>query len=709
MSKKKKSRKGGGQNNINGYNGFERHGVDRSFVELNYDDSSSNTNNNRNTHNSNNSNNNKSNNNNTPTLDYSNTNAFGNGGGNNDRSTPTGHGLDRYQTFAKRNSRQNAGPKQDNLYHQHNPNSQHYQQRGQKYVQHGQHGQQANMPDLDQKVLNVLYHQPLLPGYSDLNKFKIPIKRDGDEVGETDGKEKVVEGGSDSHVRKKAKVEQNVNDKNEVNTILEQVGLRDDYSDEGSGEDNDGDEEYDYDNDNNQSDDEDEDEDEYYDNTKSHTSGPLDKETGQRPAFPIPKLSDLLRRKQSMSANNEEKVNNNDSSNSNQANNANKTKDKQDGMEISYEVLEYLARVKHEASQRPSFVAIPRAKSTTETCNAYAGKGVDKTLEQVLNVAAASNAFAAQNGGRTLKAYEQVSAREPGFETAANATVNKENIQQIESKNEDLTENIKVDQSKDTEMSLVKDSEVSQSKSSKATSNNKPKIDTFATKFQHLFITETITLNRNWYNSFLNSFRLTKQKLDVAVRLKQNKTNLHNNYSNPNLHNTPNPPAISQISQVSHPNIQKPLKFSECKKYLAPTSTTLPTPLLLASLDTKTVYDLLAHVDRCLQSQRSVSTPFAKWVYALLARCPEVLEANKVVILREIAKKCVRMKKRGEREREKRELEKQEEKDIEGTDGKEKENNQEDGMSVEMKMFVESTVAIVAGFFGQTDLVEFTN
>lgn len=159
----------------------------------------------------------------------------------------------------------------------------------------------------------MLYHQPLLPGYSDLNKFKIQKIEDNE------------------HIDKKLKtgeIEPQVNSKDEVNTMLEKVGLQDGYSDEEDDEDEDEDGE-----------DEDEEDDEDCDN-RAHTSGPLDKDRGQRPAFPIPKLAELLQQNQIAS-----ETTSNDSSNE---------------MDCSYQVLEYLARVKHEVKQRPSFVAIPK-------------------------------------------------------------------------------------------------------------------------------------------------------------------------------------------------------------------------------------------------------------------------------------------------------------------------------------------------------------
>lgn len=522
---------------------FSRKHADRSFVDLNYDDN---------------------------TRDPNNDQPL-----NNPRNHTSGHELKRYQMFANGNyvAQQKGDVYGANLGHK-NPMN---------LTQSGQYQNVQELPpDLDQSVLNVLYHQPLLPGYSDLNKFKIQKIEDNE------------------HIDKKLKtgeIEPQVNSKDEVNTMLEKVGLQDGYSDEEDDEDEDEDGE-----------DEDEEDDEDCDN-RAHTSGPLDKDRGQRPAFPIPKLAELLQQNQIAS-----ETTSNDSSNE---------------MDCSYQVLEYLARVKHEVKQRPSFVAIPKHEK--------------ETLQKVMSVAQTTFDDA---GGRKLKSYQDV--RNDDGDPEQNKITGDNAIRNP---------------------SLQLSVDAAEKPNVKTSKEDNKKQSTSATRFRQLFETESINLDKQWYTSFITSFKATKHKLSIAIKMKQSAVS--NNNNNNSSKNT----------------------FTEWKKYLVPTSTTLPTPSLLSSLTIKTLYDLLSYVDRCLLSQRTVSEPFSKWVYALLARCPEVVEAHHVALLREIAKKCIRISRRSKAKSQAKE------------NGKESVTEQEKGLRPEMCMFIETTVAIVAGCYGQSDLV----
>lgn len=126
-------------------------------------------------------------------------------------------------------------------------------------------------------MLNTLFHQPLLPEYSSLTQFTIPLSSNGasQTVNDTTGTEPEDMDGEPAS--KRAKTEPASVDKEAINSLLKETGFDDNYSDEDEGSEEDSDEGN---------------EDDYYDTSgNAHTSGPLDKETGQRPAFPIPKLS----------------------------------------------------------------------------------------------------------------------------------------------------------------------------------------------------------------------------------------------------------------------------------------------------------------------------------------------------------------------------------------------------------------------------------
>lgn len=300
----------------------------------------------------------------------------------------------------------------------------------------------------------------------------------------------------------------------------------------------------------------------------SYTAGPLDLETGQRAAFPLPTLDASLLRSMRAGA-------------------------------APVSALEYLARVRHEAAARPTFMHTLRGAAPEP----WAPRAQPDPPGSV-------GKAAAKQSLRPYALPAQVAAPPP-----QNPCV------------------------------VVPDPAL---RLSTPTGVQHP-AHTLAASYA---AADTLQLERAWYDAFLSSFLASRRRL------------------------------AETLAALPEPD-SAPQGFGEWKKLLVHTSTTAPTAALLRGLDVPTARELLAYVRRCACSR--VPRPMARWTFALLLWFPDTVDARDAALLRDLAKKCLHVRNKMQEKRE--------------------EAVRVSRVVVESRLCLDATVAVVAGLYGQKDLV----
>lgn len=364
-------------------------------------------------------------------------------------------------------------------------------------------------------------------------------------------------------------------------------------------------------------------------NNGKHTAGPLDVDSGQRAAFPIPKLSKYA---------------------------------KFSGPPKN--VLEYLARVQQEATNRPSVVTTNRNHPV-------------KPLEF---------------GGRTLRSYDSSNNK----------------INQILSSTSESSEN-----SSNTILSPAPahDGNIDPNKLKKNANEVKFSINRsryFAIASQGE--KEFLELQKDWHTKFLESFIQTRKMLSKRVLdLKNKPVPPFPTLCAPNIktailgqtgdgsNNTNNNNNNSTNTSVSSSSSSNPVatNFNEWKKFLTVESKISPSPSLLYYLDITFNFRLIDYACKCLS--KNISGQLSKWIYALLLKLPDTLEADDIALLRDLAKKCINIKNKS----------KSKGKGKSATMVNSIKSSGEVVLDPTTSMCIDTTVSIISGYYGQLDLIKF--
>lgn len=158
--------------------------------------------------------------------------------------------------------------------------------------------------------------------------------------------------------------------------------------------------------------------------------------------------------------------------------------------------------------------------------------------------------------------------------------------------------------------------------------------------------TTSLTVDASWYRSFLTTYSHAKLALS-----KLPKTSFPHKYSG-----------------------DMPQTASKWREFFLNAENT-PTVSLVKSFDHELLFKLIRYGQKWMSA--SMSPLLSRWIYALLVRLPETLMGEEIAILRELAKKCILIRK-----------------------------NPSQSLTPTTQCCLDMTVCVVAGFYSQKDLIK---
>lgn len=155
-------------------------------------------------------------------------------------------------------------------------------------------------------------------------------------------------------------------------------------------------------------------------------------------------------------------------------------------------------------------------------------------------------------------------------------------------------------------------------------------------------IEKPINIDSKWQNEFLLKFEMAKRE-------------------------------IEEMKPTDLPEgIELPLTFSKWKLFINKSGTPIDLPLLL-SFDHALLIRLLGYSRKWVSA--NMSEQLGKWIYSILVRIPTVLDADDISVLRDLARKCISTRRQTLHD-----------------------------LSPTVKYILDSTILIVAKYYGQHDL-----